>query len=606
MHIESWTQKHFEGSLLEVFKHCCPVAELETLYTNILRPALGQPRLPNAPRKEQMLQAFNEALRSDTDAKRFFEAFSPDVQAVLGLLTWDGDLLLPELESAVGFPISIEEVSERDSYYHQKQTQVSCLPAFALVAFDKGDSWSYTKVPPKDRITVRLAHALRARFRKFVPPPKGYFLQPVEKLPQGLLTYRCDENVQEDLRLVADYINRGHLQRLASGKIKKTCIRALCEMVQGGEFFSGTNLSQKLELLRIDLFVSLLAASEKKFRSAMLCEPPEPSTTFRDFLEETFKNAAFFQHHLLSHLKESFSGQDYDEKTPQHLWALFSKIGSAGWITADALFKYAYYREIPLPFFSSSYYNVTVDQKGDYAYEGGRRKVDLTDSNRQDFLTTPLLQGTAFLLAALGFAEIAYTPPTHPRWQRGGEPFLTPWDGLVAVRLTPLGAYAFKQTDNVELKSAPRKRAEVFLNPNRLTVTSRNIDPVTELSLLEFMEKLSDGCFRMTRKSFLHGCITDAQVQARIEQFKSNISATPPAAWQTFLDDLSQGVVALKCKNSFKVYDLTNTPGLRQLFSTDPLLKEKTLKVEGLKVAISKPDLPLVTRRLADLGYLVQ
>jgi len=605
MQFEHWNWRNFEGSLGEVLKNCYSLSELGALYNDILRPVLGQVTLPR-PRKEIMIREIAEVLNSPVAGKRFFEASPPKVRTVLGLLAWDGDRPLLELEETVGFPISKVEIIEPRYVYERARTCVVCLPEFSSVAFELSDSWGYSSALPKKGLTARLPRALRTCLRKFIPPPKGYHFEPLERPPEGVLTYRCDETFQEDARMVSDYISRGHLQRLATGKIKKSCVRALCEMTRGGEFFSGAAISRKLELLRINLLADLLAATDGKIRKAMLAEPPDPQVILREFLAEAFKKTYFFHVHLLSHLKSSDLCEDYLDTTPKNLWAIFSRLSPTGWVTMENLSKYQNYREIPLDLFCDPCCSVTVDYKMQDPYPGSRQRVDLSFGNEQDFLITPLLQGTAFLLASLGLAEIAYTLPEHRRWQRGGEAFLTPWDGLSAVRLTPLGAYAFRQTDEVTLSAVPRKRAEIFLNPNRLTVTSRNIDPVTELSLLGFMEKLCDGCYRMTRKSFLRGCTTDDFVQARIRQFKANIAESPPPAWQKFLDHLSLGVVALRCKSSYKVYALTDIPELRRHFATDPVLKEKTLKVEGLKVAISKTELPAVTQRLAELGYLLQ
>jgi hypothetical protein len=598
--------KQFGAPLAEVLQRYYENSELWALYDKIAGPILGEPKLERIPRKDVMVSAIVKVLNSVTDGKRFFQALAPDVQKVLALLAWAGDLPLLRVEAEVGFPITDTQTIKPNIQYDISYEETKAKTEFPLIALDPGSYYRYSLRFPKDVVVVRLPPALRACLRKIVPAPKGYTFEPVERLPEGLRTYRCDETIQEDLRMVADYIHRGHLQYIGNGNLKKSCLRAVSEITRGGEFFPVASDSPQLSLLRVELLVNLLASCDEKIRRAMLSEPPDPAVILRDFLSEAFTKTRFFHDVLLSHLSGARLGYDYQKEKPMPLWAIFSKLSSSGWVTADNLLKYQHYREISLDLFYHPHCRVTVDYKAENGRRDRHRKVDLTVKTKQDFLITPLLQGTAFLLAALGFAEIAYALPTHPTWQRDGEEFLTAWDGLFALRLTPLGAYALKQTDEVTLNRVQRQHAEVFLNPDRLTVTSRNIDPVTELSLLEFMEKLSDGCFRMTRKSFLHGCITDEQVQARIEQFKSNISATPPAAWQTFLDDLSQGVVALKCKSKYKVYDLTNTPGLRQLFSTDPLLKEKTLKVEKLKIAISKTDLPLVTRRLADLGYLVQ
>ncbi len=605
MYLEHWNIRKFESSLEEALTHCYSVQEIGVLYNDILLPARGQKPLLKIPRKGSMVRELVQTLNSIADGRRFFEACSPNLRSVLGVLAWDGDLPLEQLEKMVGFPISAVETVKPTHRYERERFSVNILPEFLAVALAPGNPWDYGAASSKAQLVARLPPALRSCLRKVMPPPAGYDFEPVEQPPEGALTYRCDETVQEDLRMVADYINRGHLQRLGSGKIKKSCVRALCEMTRGGEFFCAAATPKSLEFLRTTLFADLLAGADGEIRKAMVAEPPDPEVIFRGFLATTLKNSPFVHAHLLSHIKSFNPFCEYLAATPKNLWAIFCRMSSTGWVTVENLLKYQDYREIPLDFIRNPYCSVTVDLAGGAGSYRRRQRLNLLPANQKDFLITPMLQGMAFLLAAMGFAEIAYTVPKNPRWQRGGEDFLTFWDGLCAVRLTPLGAYAFKQTDALVLSAAPRKRAEIFLNPNRLTVTSRNIDPVTELTLLDFMEKLCDGCYRMTRKSFLRGCTTDDYVQRRINQFKANIAGDPPPVWQKFLDQLSGGVVALRCRSSYKVYALTDTPELRRLFATDPVLKKKTLKVEGLSVAITKKELPAVAQRLAEFGYLL-
>jgi hypothetical protein len=596
--------KQFGAPLAEVFQRYYGADELWGLYTSAVGPLLGE-RIPEkAPRKEWLVSAFVKVLNDEDLGKRFFEALAPQVQKVLFLLAWDGDLELLKLEKEVGFTLAEARlVKPRDRYDYEREV-IDYKTEFSLVGFDKSHYYQYSRNTPKEGIVVRLPTSLRNCFRKFLPLPKGYTLEVCEKTSEEALTYRCDETILEDMRFVADYINRGHLELLGSGKIKKGCLRTLSELLTGGEFFSGEKNPPKLESLRKELLISLLAVLDAKIRTAMLAEPADPKVIFRGLLTDLLKRDAFFHRHLLPHLSDGRGYLSYDKgETLGGIWKLFSELSPVGWVTWKNIEKYQYYHQLPLALFKHHGCTVTLESEEEY-YD--KRKVDVTVRNHLAFVSVPLLQGTAFLLAAMGFAEIAYTVPKNVTYKHKGDDFLTPWDGLVAVRLTPLGAYAFKQTEEVTLKVSQRKRAEVFLNPNRLTVTSRNLDPVTELSLLDFMEKLCDGCYRMTRKSFLRGCTTDASVQARIAQFKANISAEPPGVWKSFLDDLSRGVVALRCKNSYLVYELADTPELRRHFATDPVLKEKTLKVEGLRVAIAKTDLPLVIHRLAELGYLLQ
>ena len=75
----------------------------------------------------------------------------------------------------------------------------------------------------------------------------------------------------------------------------------------------------------------------------------------------------------------------------------------------------------------------------------------------------------AFLLASLGFLEIAYNAPDgHSKWRLDSQMFLTPFDGLEAVRLTPVGAFAFGHSKELPLTVSEQPKCQVHLHPDRL------------------------------------------------------------------------------------------------------------------------------------------
>jgi hypothetical protein len=79
-----------------------------------------------------------------------------------------------------------------------------------------------------------------------------------------------------------------------------------------------------------------------------------------------------------------------------------------------------------------------------------------------------LLKGFAFLLAAFGIAEIAYVTPTHTTYRRPRKGYLTPYDGLRFVRLTPLGEFVFRRRDHYELAAGPPTRSPVVLDEDEI------------------------------------------------------------------------------------------------------------------------------------------
>lgn len=566
----------------------------------LVYPVLRKEPPEKRPNKAQLVGMLENIFESEELLHRMFEIMNPKLFSVLEAVVWGGNQRLEELEKTLGFAFMKRKTVKPKYYYDEEKTKYSPFPEFHWLVYEEQGSYYSSD----QYILVGLPPAVRTAFKKSMPKPKGYHLNPLPKLPEKVLTFRCDDKLAEDFRVVADYIDRGHLQFNKNETIRKPCIRALSKITQGGDFFPDEKNSKKLPLLRHELFVSLIASCGPTLRKAMLEEPPRPDKLLRPLCDTLFEHPNWFHEIVLSHIKTG-DFQSYDKEATTQLRNLFSMLPPNQWVSSANLENIVNYRDIeidPMP-----YMRCQVSVAYTHHYYNRSSKIEISSTNGWPLLIVPLIQGTAFLLAALGLAEIAYTlPPENAQWKSPSEQFLTPYDGLYAMRLTPAGAYALGLTDEIELKTSNHARAEIILNPQRLTATCRHIDPITEMSLLEYMEKVSDGCYRMTRQSLLRGCSVQKDVEQRVANFRKHIAQELPPFWKTFFESVAQTAVALKAKSSYKLYELANTPELRRLFMTDPVLREKTLKVEGVCVAIKKIDEPAISRRLTTLGYLMR
>ncbi|VGO22557.1 hypothetical protein [Pontiella sulfatireligans] len=589
----------FSKPLDEVLVKFYTAEELWGIACQQVYPALQQTRPDKREKKAELIEKLNEVFVSEETMQRLFKAMPPDLYAVIELLAWGGDHWAEKVEKQLGVEVLNRKTLARKRHYDRERIEITRKPEMWWVVADHESEKYYSS---DRRTALRLPPAVRSLFRKHMPKPAGYNLEPFDAPPEGTRTFRCDETLGEDLRVVADYIDRGHLEYTKNEAIKKPCIRALARLTGGGEFFPAEKSSAKLPLLRHELLVNIVASTGSSLRQAMLEDPPDPARMLRPLATELFKHPDWFFEYVLTHL----SGSPYscDKAATARLKAVFAALSVDQWVSFENLENYVNYREIDVDPAPRHRCQVSIEPiRKDY-YSIGR--IDVDSTNGWLLVVVPMVQGSAFLLAALGLAEIAYALPRHPGWQRKSEVFLTPYDGLAAVRLTPLGAYALGQTDEVELKASQRQRAEILLNPQRLTAICRHIDPITEMSLLEFMEKISDGCYRMTRQTLMRGCSSGGDVQKRIEKFKAQIVRNLPEFWEQFLEDTKKSAVALTPKTRYTVYELADNPELRRLFLSDAVLREKALKVEGTRVAIEKADAASIARRLAALGYLMR
>ena len=523
----------------------------------------------------------------------------PQQKQLFHELAWMGNQYIDPLEKKLGFQLASRKTTKTHHYYYGRATtQYTMRQDLFWVAYE--EAWT----SKGGQIVLGLPPAIRQAFKKVMKKPKGYDPEPFDTLPEELKTFRCDDELAEDFRVTADFIVRGHLQLNKNGTIKKPCIRAVAGMTSGREFFPNEKMSPKLPLLRHEMLITLIGLCETSLREAMLEDPPDPKKLLRSLCNTLFKHPDWFHEIVLSHIKTG-GWKAYEQKSEANLKELFSLLLTDQWVDVENLVAISHYRELRINPFSRINCTVNVDRKSprfDYS-----PRIEISGINAMALLFIPLIQGTAVLLAALGLAEIAYTlPPEHSEWRRPSEIFLTPYDGVRAVRLTQAGAYALGLRDEIKLKSADRARAEIILNPQRLTATCRHIDPITEMSLLEYMEKISDGCYRMTRQSLMRSCSSKSDVETRVAGFRRHIAKELPPFWDEFFESTVQTVIALKTQTHYKIYELADSPELRRLFMTDSILREKTLKVEGMRIAIHKQEQDAVERRLSSLGYLVQ
>jgi hypothetical protein len=570
--------------------------------------SLPQPERPRTgkadktPRKPYLIALFLAVLRDRAMARRFFDALPEASRDVLTTVTWDRRANLAVVEKMWDVTVATPNPDEHRAYYDP----FLLSPEHGLLAVvAKTDRhWGYFSLPKKAEkkdYCLVLPDAMRKAFKTFVPPPVEYELLPLDKLPSGPgRHYSCAEKAVADMRLVAEYIAQGHLKYTKSERVAMPSLKALRQMTGGPEFFEDSGDSD-LALLRTRLLAGGVAFAGEKERGAFL-ERPDNADAVVKLFEKASANAAFLHEELLAHLAHSSNRWcQYDSGAIADLPAFFGKLPEGRWISWDNIRAYHALRERqPTLFVRAAGLQSRATVKGDTwsVYTG------LDESNEFDLVGEPLLKGYAFLLAAFGLAEIAYIPPKHPIYRRPKAEYLTPFDGLGYVRLTPLGEYAFGLRKKYEVAGAAPTRAAVVLDEVRLLATCPNADPLTELALGQFMEKLGAGRYRMTPKSLLGGCRSREDIEERIRLFRRAIAAKPPRVWEEFFGRTLARTAPLGLEPGYVVLKLGADEEIRRLFASDRALREMVLKVEGLRIAVRRDDLKALARRLEQFGYL--
>jgi hypothetical protein len=557
----------------------------------------------NVPKKAYLISLLLAVFRDQTMGRRFFDSLPPATREVLSAVTWEPQVNLAALEKRLGLQIARANPDTRRSYY-----EPFLLPpenSLVVVLKTAEDHWSYyseSNKPKKEDYCLLLPDVVRKLFKTLVPPPAGYELVPVEILPTGdRLRYCCAEKVFADLGLVAEYIAQGHLKYTKSERVAMPSLKALRQMTGGPEFFPDSD-NPDLGMLRTRLLVGGMAFAGEKERERLLAQGGSAAPV-RDLIEKVLANASFLHEELLSHIPLSRNRWcQYNPRSIKNLVSFFGKLPVEKWISWDNMRSYHALREDLPTLFDERTMGleayVTTD-KNQWS-----PVVRVSGHNVFELVSEPLLKGYAFLMATFGLTEIAYAAPTHAIYRRTKEAYLTPFDNLAFVRLTPLGEFVFRRRDTYEVTSPVQTRSSLILDQTRLLATCRNADPLTELSLGQFFEELAPGRYRMTPKSLLGGCRSREDIEERIRLFRRVVSATPPPIWEGFFERTLARIAPLNVESDYLVLKVSPDEEIRRLLASDPVLREIVLKVEGLRIAVRQCDLTKLAKRLEQFGYL--
>lgn len=604
----------FAAPVADVLERLYSVGCVAELYRNCYLPVSKAPA-PEKPKKSAMVAAL-AGLLADPDLLRGFCLRMPPVlQKALLILAWAESRPLIDFEKEIGTEIVqiVTGPPRRAGDYRSPDVKVEQVELFDLILIENLHPYWSSTGPSKTSATVRLPPAMRKFFKQGLPAPAHAEIIALEEwCGEGDSTnfYDAAGFLAEDLRGLGDGFRRGNIKRNKNGSLAKSCLNDFRKLVPGEEFFpeSGDDLSD----LRLHLLVEFFNRNGNP-----LC-PPENLTaeSLAGFLRDTsaalVESESFVVREILRHLRPDSPGADPGfQKNPFcRLLALFSGLPEGRWVTAENLVAFRMYRELDLMFFNARKYSARqirkagTEQQYYYHHHGNRNWISTT--NERELVIDPMIRGMAFLLAALGMLEICYNEPAgHSEWQLTERHYLTPFDGLEAVRLTPIGAFAFGHRKDLALAVHEKPKCEVHPHPDRLLVRATLPDPLTQKVLREFMEEIGPGLYRLDRTRFLRGCWNPDGIRARVEDFKRRFPAALPPFWEEYLEGLTREGLALRPELHCTIYALGDSPELARLFAADPELRDSCLRVEGRRVAIPNDEFPTVRKRLLKAGYYV-
>lgn len=212
--------------------------------------------------------------------------------------------------------------------------------------------------------------------------------------------------------------------------------------------------------------------------------------------------------------------------------------------------------------------------------------------------------------ATLGLLDVAYVPPEgarndfHDRWGTDDLSCLSRYDGLMYVRINPLGAWVLGPSDRYEPEAMTSEKVLRVLPNHDIVVADKPLSRADALLLERFADRKSDAVWHLDVGKILEAVERSMSIGELI-QFLSARSVDPlPQTVEVFLQELQgkagqledQGTARLiACKDAIVATTLANDRRLR-----------KVCQLSGERhLVFRSADEAAVRRGLKELGYVL-
>jgi len=505
----------------------------------------------------------------------FYSEFPDHVKKVIETLTWYGQIRLSDMEKKVGRKISTIAKGRRYADFNLK-------PGFELVLTKHNNKWYYDyTTPKKEGVVLYINLQLREVLKQYLPKPEHYTLKPVKKRTKTAFHSNFEPAALSELTRMAEFIEQGHMSTKKNGQPSVKGLRDLIKISGISEFYP-RKAGKALELMRTRMLAYFLI----KVKPQIITPIDAPEV----FLKESFKYwiddySSTIERDFLYHIDTRYSyywGDDSNDRVKDNLFMLLGRLSSDKWTDVKHIMIHCILRNINLTDFFLDELRYKSVEETEY---GSWMTAESIDHFTAPYLLyMPLLKAFFFMAAALGIVEICYNHPSNSKESHPDKEYLTVYDGLKYVRLTPLGKYVTGQTDKYEYM-ADYDRGNIILDESRLILLIQGANPAINLIMEKIMEPAGHNRYRMTFASLLSGCSSRKDVLNKIKLFHDYVCKKPPEIWENFFEKALKRIDPLKKETQLDIFNINNDKELMNILTTDPIISRLILKVEGRRIA---------------------
>ncbi len=485
---------------------------------------------------------------------------------------------------------------------------------------------------------------LRLELQAFVPEPREERLAHSEALPADYaLQYSywdrehkqartCDVPLEcrtmeaaarHDLRAVLGLVDAGKITvsdktRLPSAAASKK----LGEIVWGGDYYDDSALQAELKHKYYDpvgpvrgfawpLLVQAAGLAELSGKRLQLSETGRKALT--DPLEKTLRHLwrRWLKTTLLDELRRIDCIKGQTGKGKRGLTALAGRRAAidqallqcppGSWVEVAELFRYM----------RATGENFEVSRSPWELYIADKQYGSLGYVGSDDW---NILQGRYALCllfeyaATLGLIDVAYIPPHQARpdygdiWGTEELEFFSRYDGLLYLRVTPLGAYCLGVTERYT-PAEPERRNVLRVLPNLdIVAVDAGLDLADQVLLDNFAERSADAVWRLRQEKLL-AAVEEGRDIAELRTVLKALSEDPlPDTVEQLLSDTADRATQLQDKGPARLVECAD-PALAALLANDSSSRNYCLLAGERHLAVYSATENHFRRAVRKLGY---
>lgn len=537
---------------------------------------------------------------NETIFTMFLNWLPKNIRDSIMAIIWHGSLSPEELKVEHGFDV-ISPISQ--SYYYDPKAEIKEVGKMFFMLQSAQKISVYNSTQTKRKYYSKCSHGLTYPspfleiLRTYLPAP---ILETVEN-PINTSIFNGEENLVSLFAYALTYIEQGKLEVTKTGKISIAQIVKMQKFLSLPEIFP-THQAKEWANLRATIWADWLALYVMEGYSYRKLEKDILQLSFKDLskkLWRDFSNNLYDAISLMSHLKGA--KPDIESRAIVNICNIIKKLPLNSWIDVQTLWEQETFKErvlIPMQWGYGSQLKI----------EGEGANILVGDANVKLLLERPFFYANLFAMAAMGWVELAFhTAPPKSTWAvENGllTDYISYFEILSAIRITPLGAYAMGRSDVYEMKDEVEENVQLYENSLYIFYDGKNS---ALRSVIEQTARLvGKDLYKVDYESVLGDCSNYKQVQSKINVFQKLLSTNPPQIWKDFFSQLNQKSYELTAENNkYLIFSLPQNAELINTIAREPNLKKFILKAEGYMILIRKKDIGAVKKQLKSYGFLI-